>query len=452
MSENSKTKNFGRASVFLFLIFWGTAQNLFAQGPPANSEKIYLNACKTALANGSISSDERAMLYAIQQTLGLSDQEAALLISQLQSKLGYQDQSGRWFLVAQNMVFGSAVYGWMVPDLLGAEEDKYYIGSEMISLAGAFYLTYIYTKDSELSHARAQMIRFGSLLGLRLGFAANTIFELDNNNRKTWEAAVMAAIPIGAYVGDYLFKRWSPSHGQSWALSLGAGIGAFSTSLMHASLDQAPKEPDPPVNMDWSEWEHSSTYRKWKNDHKKWQRLNTVIELAGYPLGIYLARTFWGNKNQSFGDAIMLTQGALSGSFYGVLLAQILGMNSDDSEWQLLPALGMPLGAALMDRYIDGYDYSPGQGLVSVLGTASGISFMAGLSVLADIHNSKVVSAGMLAGGIGGLLLTDKIFNLEREDQNSASHTKLSLIMSPSMQFQKEKDRLTPGFSLFVFF
>ncbi len=452
MFRTFKRKTYGFVCILVLFVFGGAAPKLFAQTLSVSNEEIYRNACKTALANGSISSDERAMLNTIQQTLGLSDQEAAVLISQLQSELGYLDQSGRWFLVAQNMIYGSAVYGWMIPDLLGAEDDKYYVGSEMISLAGAFYLTYVYTKNIELSYARAQMIRLGSLLGLRLGFAANTIFELDKNNQKTWEAAVMAAIPIGAYFGDYLFKSWKPSHGQSWALSLGTGIGAFTASMMHASLDQVPKEPDPPGNMDWTEWEQSDTYRKWEKDYKNWQRLNTIVELAGYPLGIYLARTFWATKNHSFGDAIMLTQGALSGSFYGLLLAQLLGLNLDHSEWQVLPAVGMPLGAALMDRYIDGYNYALGQGLVSALGTVSGISFMAGLCVLADIQNSKVVSAGMLVGGIGGLLLTDKIFNLKREGANSVSATKLNLFMSPSMQVQKENGRITPGLSVFAFF
>ncbi len=146
-----------------------------AQEHSISKEEIYRNAYKTAVANGTIGSNERAMLNTIQSTLSLSDLDVANIVSQIQLDTGYIDQSGRWLLVAQNMIYGSAIYGWMIPDVLGAKDEKWYVGSEMISLAGSFYLTYIYTKDIELSHSRAQMIRLGSLLGLRYGFGLSTI-------------------------------------------------------------------------------------------------------------------------------------------------------------------------------------------------------------------------------------------------------------------------------------
>ena len=52
----------------------------------------------------------------------------------------------------------------------------------MVSTGGAFYLTYKYTKNREVSHARTQMMRYGSLLGLRYGLGVNEILELDGGD------------------------------------------------------------------------------------------------------------------------------------------------------------------------------------------------------------------------------------------------------------------------------
>jgi len=449
-------RNEHKKSGFVFLVFmfslflsfqWTSAQEL-----PITKEEIYTNAYKTALANGTIGSNERAMLKTIQSTLKLSDQEVANIIVQIQVDTGYVDQSGRWLLVAQNMIYGASVYGWMIPDVLGAKDNKWYVGSEMISLAGAFYLTYVYTKNMELSHSRAQMIRLGSLLGLRYGFGASTIFDLDKNDRKAWELAVMTSIPLGAFAGDYLFRKWKPSHGQSWTLTLGAGIGAYTTMQLHYIFDEPPNEPDCPENMDWDEWEESDEYHSWEKKYDKWQPLNTIIELAGYPVGMYLVRHFWREKSHSVGDAVMLTQGAISGSFYGVMLAQLLGADFDNPKWQLFPVAGVSLGTVLMDKYIDGVDYSLGQGVVSTLGTISGISFMAGICVITEIKDEKAMSALMIAGGISGLYLTNKIFNLEKEKSHTVKDKDFSLMVAPSVQVSREKGRTIPGFSLVAIF
>ena len=448
MPQKIVTKNVRFVFTALIVTLILSFHSLFAQELPFGKKEIYRNAYKTAIADGSIGNDERSILNTIQSTLKLTDQEVAQIVAQIQLKMGYRDQSGRWLLIAQNMVYGSTVYGWMIPDILGVKDYKWYVGSEMISLAGTFYLTYLYTRNMELPHSRVQMIRLGSLLGLRYGFGLSTIFELDKNERKSWELAVMSAIPIGAYAGDRLFRNWRPSHGQSWALSLGAGIGGFSAGQIHAAFDDMPVEPDCPENMAWDTWEKSNEYQSWKKKHENWRRLNTIVELAGYPVGLYLARYFGKNKTYSVGDALMLTQGAASGSFYGLMLAQLFGADFDNPKWWLFPVAGMSLGAVLMDKYICGYDYSLGQSVVSALGTISGISFMAGISVITELKDKKIMSALMMAGGISGLYLTNKIFNLKKESKSTASKEKFSLMLSPSVRFDKEKGRTIPGFSL----
>jgi len=424
----------------------------YSQGFDQTKNEIYRNAYKTALDDGTVTADERAILKSLRSSLNLSKQEIAKIIAQIQISSGYIDQSGRWLLVAQNMVYGASIYGWMIPDILGAEDQKWYIGSEMISLAGSFYFTYRLTKKMELSHARANMMRLGSLIGLRYGFGLGSVFNLDDNDRKSWELAVMAAIPIGTWLGDKLYKSWQPTHGQSWVLNLGAGIGGFTFMQLHAIFDEPPAEPPQPENMSWDVWGNNSEYRSWEKEYDEWKQLNILIELAGYPLGVYLTHSFWGDKNHSVGDAVMLTQGALAGSFYGLALARLVGADFDNPKWALLPVAGVSAGVILMDQYIDGYDYSLGQGVVSTLGTISGISFMAGLAIITEITDGKAMSALMIGGGLAGTYLTNKIFNLKKEGNSVKSNDELSLMISPSLQLNRKSNQPVPGFSVLAVF
>ncbi len=433
-------------SIFLFVHL------SFSQNLAQTQNEIYRNAYKTALADGTISADERAILNALRSSLNLSGQDIAKIRAQFSIDSGYIDQSGRWLLIAQNMAYSASIYGWMIPHVLSAKDPKWYIGSEMISLAGSFYFTYRLTRRTELSHARVNMMRLGSLIGLRYGFGLNTIFELDKDNRKTWELAVMASIPIGAWIGDQLHKSWQPSHGQSWTLSLGAGIGGITLMELHYIFDKPPAQPIPQKNLTWEEWENSPDYRSWEKKHDKWKQLNTVIELAGYPLGVYLTHTFWGDKNHSAGDALMLTQGAFSGSLYGFFLIRLLNVDLNNRKWALIPVSGLSLGAILMDRYIDGYDYSLGQGVVSTLGTVSGISFIAGLGVITEVKNERVMYALMLAGGLGGTYLTDKIFNLKKEGGSVKADDDLSIMITPAFQLSRKQNRVIPGFNIMTVF
>ena len=177
-----------------------------------------------------------------------------------------------------------------------------------------------------------------------------------------------------------------------------------------------------------------------------------MIELAGYPAGMYLVRQFWRDKDYSVGDAIMLTQGAFSGAFYGLLSAELLGMDFDNPKWLLFPVAGVSLSTILMDQYIDGYNYSAGQGFISTLGTISGISFVAGLCVMTEINNEKVFSAAMIGGEINGFYLKKKIFRLETEKVFGSTDNKLSFMLTPSVHFERGNKRTIPGFSLIANF
>ncbi|MFQ6674121.1 MAG: hypothetical protein ACE5GH_04975, partial [Fidelibacterota bacterium] len=146
-----------------------------AQEASPDATTIYGSAYEAALNDGTITADERALLNTLKLSLDLPDEQiAAIERTGTGPDVPALDQSGRWPLVFQNMIYGATIYGWMIPYVVDAKDFKWVVGTEMISLGAAYYLTYQYTKNMAISHSRAQMMRSGSAVGLRYGIRINT--------------------------------------------------------------------------------------------------------------------------------------------------------------------------------------------------------------------------------------------------------------------------------------
>ena len=77
---------------------------------------------------------------------------------------------------------------------------------------------------------------------------------------------------------------------------------------------------------------------------------------------------------------------------------------------------------------------------------------MAGLAIITEIRDGKVMSALMMGGGLAGTYLTNKIFNLKKESDNTIPDDDLSLMISPLLQLNRKNNRVVPGFSVLAVF
>ena len=194
-------------------------------GSPLSGEpnETYRLVYQAAMADGIITPDEQRMLETLQQALGLHRGEVELALDEVTPLQPPSLQStGRWTLLAQNMVWGVGLYGWGIPFVLDVEDFKWYIGSEMFSLGGALYLTWKFTEGLDLPESRSQMQRFGGLVGLHYGVALSGIMKLSGRPNVF---LLMAAVPTGSWVGDRFYRSWRPSTGQAYALALHGELG-----------------------------------------------------------------------------------------------------------------------------------------------------------------------------------------------------------------------------------
>ncbi|MCK4667282.1 hypothetical protein KAU33_11060, partial [Candidatus Dependentiae bacterium] len=405
-----------------------------------NAIIIYRYAYKTAMCDNKIHPDEKAILKSLEQMLDLSQENILSVQNQiLLTSLKVLDQSGRWPLVLQNIGWGAGLYGWAIPYVLDVKDYKWIIGTEMMSFAGSFLLTYKYTKEMEIPHSRAQMMRFGSAIGFRYGWGINTFFDFWNDSdydeygekdeKRIWAVILMASVPAGIYAGDYLFNKWEPSHGQSWSLTLWSELGAYTIRHLHHIIDNKPNEPE---RYDYSTWEESAEHKQWEKDHTKWKKRHTLFDLAAYPLGIYVGKRFFGERQYTFGDALMLYQGRGFGWLYGLMLADIFDIKYESTSGRLARVGGSIGGTLLLDRFIAGYDYTFGQSFLMFLGTISGMTFSMGVSAILEIDEIAAFDALVMGGGATGFFLTNSILSLQKERVNFLNSEVLKISVSPT--------------------
>ncbi len=246
-------------TVSVAVVFFLSTANILAAQEGAGtqespSQRIYRQAYEAAMTDSVITPDELQMLKSLQQALGLHEDIIDEAVGEALRPLppGPQ-QSGRWTLIAQNMGWGMGLYGWGIPHVLDLE-DKWYIGGEMLSLGATFYLTWKYTKNIDLPEARSQMQRYGGLVGLRYGWTVSGLLGLDFREEvlysfmptKSSVALMMAGVPLGTYLGDRLYRRWTPSTGQAYALSLNGLMTAMLINSLYSRLIPPPKRPQEP--------------------------------------------------------------------------------------------------------------------------------------------------------------------------------------------------------------
>ena len=429
-----------KAMLIVILILLTSSDLIAQQQDTLINRSSYKKAWDAANANGKISSEERVLLDIMVESLLLSTDSSQVWEQSWKPHFNKTlDQSGRWPLVLQNIVIGSGLYGWGIPYVLDAEDGRWYVGGVMVSAGGAFYLTYKYTRDMEMTHARTQMMRYGSLLGLRYGLGLNQLLDLDSGDgedRETlWMWMLMTSLPAGHYGGEILFDKYEPSNGQAWAWTMWTGVSGVTARLIYNVVNEVPDN-------------------RYNNEYEQWKKNKTLVELLSYPLGAYYGYRLTHDKQYTFGDALMLLQGWGFGYFNTMMLQSILFDGGDEDTFFMVAGLGAIGGAFAYDHYIQNDDFSFGQSTLMLLGSASGTFFGFGTAILLDVTDKEPMLSMAIAGYGAGTWLTRKILEIEPNGslaQLESTRMSISPTVIPSFG-SDEKVSLLPGIGVHISF
>lgn len=142
--------------------------------------------------------------------------------------------------------------------------------------------------------------------------------------------------------------------------------------------------------------------------------------MTSYPISLYLGNKIFGEKNYTFGDAIILYQGYGTGMLYSLMAADVLGgrnLDEDDNIFNFALMGGGIAGTFLYEKMLTGNDYSFGESLILGVGTISGITFGAAIGVIAEAE-FEFFEIAMIGGGIAGTILTNRILSPEKTSKN----------------------------------
>ena len=402
-------------------------------------QHLYQQLYNAALEDSVISPEEEHLLRVLQQSLGLHEDVVGEALGEAVRPLAPTlDQTGRWTLVAQNMGWGAGLYGWGLPFILDVEDEKWYVGGVMSSLAASFYLTWRYTEDMHLPEARSQMQRAGSALGLQTGRAFNYLVGWwDNDSLDRAEMLIlMGTVPVGGYLGDRLYRKWQPSTGMAYALSLHGEVGSNLMNTLFRTMESAPEEEDYWIENEWgwfdTDWDaYDAALREYNG-----KRL--LFRLAGQYAGSWLGHLIYNDRQYTFGDAALLAIGRATGAFYGVMVSDLLGLydNGGENLARFLTSGGAVAGVVFTDRFMHGKDYSFGQSALLGLGGVAGGTLALGTMIMLEVEESKVYSVSAIAGSLAGFYFTRNIVSPVPELAavgDADRHTHSSLALRPTL-------------------
>jgi len=453
MQETYAMKSFSDIKWFSLLFIILIYKNSIAQSDTTRTNEIYSNAFRTAFADREISEDEQNLLKTLQKSLNIPDERVqALRLSVIESFPTARDQSGRWPLVLQNMAFGAGLYGWGIPFVLDIDDFKWYVGGEMLSLGSTFYLTYRFTKNMDISHGRAHLLRYGSIIGLHFGGSYARLIRPDSD--KLLVSAMMLGVPAGMIIIDQFYQRWQPDLGHAYAMTQWGELGYSTLGNIYAMFSPEPKEPfwdyeqgDPNLDYEQKESEYDKKYNRWN-------RYRLCINAFGHPLGIWTERLLFANRDYTFGDGLMLTWGRIYGFFCSVMLWDLVYTNSS-AEFNEVPGLifntvGSIGGTLLADRYIQGDNYTVGQSILMAAGGLSGGLFAVGIGIILEINESRFFDITGIAGSLAGFYLTRKILEVRSETSTLPAKDEFKIVIQP--QIRQVQRQLIPGVGVDVLF
>lgn len=402
---------------------------IFIGGAAFGQQKVYEDVYREAMADSLVSSDEENLLYSLQLSLGLEEDEVLEIRRQVDvgpAVAASISRTGRRRLIANNMTYGNTLYGVGIPYVLGIDNISVIAGIQMLAFAGGLYFSLQYTKNMDLPVGRANFQIAGAGVGLASLYPLISLvggerwFDFDPDF-KIGTTYMMTAVPLGTIMADRLYRRWQPSDGQSLAVIGGSILGAGHGMISH--LIATPDNPD----ID-----------------EGWFRLNSLLVSGGFLGGGLAAWRLLDDKSITSGDAYFMGIGLTLGLVNYIELLPILEI---EGHRAVLALLLLTVDTHLFGAYALGrpYDMTLGDAAIVSLGALAGNATFRGVTlILGVVQGSKGMLAMDIVTRLAGSYFVFRSLDLRRDGSalgNSKDAVQLS--MAPKLLWQGK--RPVPG-------
>jgi len=363
----------------------------------------YKQSYEQALKDSVISDEEQKMLDILQSSLKLSDADILNLTAMPinKSKLPINSQTGRTWIIVQNMSMGNGLYSWGIPYILNINDPGFLAGFQLLAFAGGYFISSSYTKNMHIPFGRAYFQNSGASLGLLSGLPLVMLIGTENwidfdEDLKILTAWEMAAVPLGIWQADRLWRKWNLSDGQSSMVAKGVNLGLFNTWGLYTIITDIPE-----------------------NNTENWLRLGVPLSYAGGLAGGYLTHRYVSQKNYSRGDALFVTSGSAVGFFTFIELMILIDREDYRTNMSAL-LLTINGGALIADKLVSSINLTSGEAKIITLGAFASYLAWNGTALIINFDQSSDLARILdISAVLGGWYFTYAGFAKNKTGQTS---------------------------------
>lgn len=262
--------------------------------------------------------------------------------------------------------YAGTFYGFAIPALLDADNERVYVASAMAVTPLGGYLAHRLSASRRFGKGEADLIPTGGLVGMLYGVAVPYLIDVSDLSgsaeRRVYLGAAMAGLPVGATITTRLTRDRSINRGRAHLITLGGFLGVADALTT--------------VNV-FDDGEHPRFY--------------VTAAMIGLPAGAYLGYRLTEAEDYTLARGRMISVGAYAGGLVGNGLLYSMGVD-DDRALSVSGMVGSMLGVWFTHRASSGW----GKEVTRPSAPA------AGAVAVWTIDPGSMLTAGMLArhGGV----------------------------------------------------
>ena len=292
-------------------------------------------------------------------------------------------KEGRFRMATDAFLYGSWLYGPGTAVLLELEGRRA-VGVQSLAVGGSFVAALSTTKDYRLGYGRTNLIRWGNYAGTLYGLTTPLFFEFENE--KVYLASAMLSTPLGGLLAYKLSAhRWFEK-GETDLITTGGLVGGLYGLTIPYLINIEDLRDETQV------------------------KIYVASMMLGVPAGVLVTTRLIRHKPIDRGRAHLITLGGIAGSFYGVSIVNLAGVDPEEHlrayAWSVV--LGLPIGAYSGYRLTGKETYTLGRARLISVGAYAGALFASGIVLAAGAEGDKPQILASVLGSAVGIWYTHK--------------------------------------------
>jgi hypothetical protein len=335
----------------------------------------------------------------------------------LDSQAGHPED-GRLYFMINTTLRSMLIYPSGITEAMQGTDGQVITGLSLLSIGGALYGSYAFSKSIELGYGRVEFMNYGGDMGggvypWLFQLAIDPTFDMDGTSIHAISS--MIGFPIGIYIGSRMTYADNYAYGNaSMMTNLSRAASLYGFGLMGVVTNFEGDSPETFVSI------------------------GSALSMGFIPLGFYIGNKIVGDRDVSSGRSIMTLTAGIGGAVSAALIPTWFEYEEGVNLFFACAMLGHIGGTALGFNYHKDLEHTFAQGTFTAVSSVIGIGIGLSLPLLASADTHQAYTVAGILGCWGGFFLGEhlslSLFEKDRHD-NRTSDVSLSFPGLASVPF-----------------